>query len=355
MDSSTPADFDPVSATVPQIMEEFVSQRVKRWKARQENVPDRELAAVIGAMCWDNDFLPRRGPGCLLPDGRGGHAYVPYDERREGLPADLQQRIDILNRWVRNPENAPALRKLDKLLEKEVNEKCFWEFLDGGSAERVDFHGKAETTDKQIKMLAKYRLMEGGFDVSPHDKRHPHFKFGVSDVNEFGNISMNWRYLNWDCTEGEVLRCLNDYSRSSFSPENVLGRLLRDLDTIHHPEDAVMEAEKLGNELQAPKPVQNEPEWSYFLCGLDDATIPIEDITWTSLRLSPNDFKVMKRMSREQSRWPIIFRRSQLRHYQLCFRVHQLQLRQLQYCQEVEKDAALKALDQSGKPYLEGG
>lgn len=110
--------------------------------AKQRKMPNRELAAQIVAMCWDHDFLPQAGPGCLMSGCNGGYVYVPYDESREGLPLDFQNRINELERWFKNPANGSVLRKMDKILEKEVNEKCFWEFLDGGNASRIDFHGK---------------------------------------------------------------------------------------------------------------------------------------------------------------------------------------------------------------------
>lgn len=145
MDNSSTLKSAPVRLTPQQAMEEFISQRVSRWQAKQEKVLDRELAAQIVAMCWDYGSLPRKGPGCLLPDHKGGYVYVPYDDSRDGLSPELEERIEKLERWLRDPVNTPALRLMDKVLEKEVNEKCFWEFLDGGNASRIDFHGKAST------------------------------------------------------------------------------------------------------------------------------------------------------------------------------------------------------------------
>ena len=145
MDNSLRPAGGPVRLTPQQAMEEFISQKVSRWRAKEEKVPDRNLAAQIIAMCWDYGSLPRKGPGCLLPDHKGGYVYVPYDDSRDGLAPELEERMEKLERWLRDPTNTPALRLMDKILEKEVNEKCFWEFLDGGNASRIDFHGKAST------------------------------------------------------------------------------------------------------------------------------------------------------------------------------------------------------------------
>jgi hypothetical protein len=129
--------------TLEQAMEEFISQKVSRWWTKQEKVADKELGAQIVAMSWDYASLPPKGPGCLLPDHKGGYVYVPYDDSREGLPPELEERAAKLDNWFKNPANTPTLRRMDKVLENEVNEKCWWEFLDGGSAARLDFHGKA--------------------------------------------------------------------------------------------------------------------------------------------------------------------------------------------------------------------
>jgi hypothetical protein len=142
MDISLRAEGDPAQLTPQQIIEELISERVNRWMTKQITVPNRELAAELVAMCWDYDFIPETGPGCLLPDHMGGYTYIPYDESRDGLPDELRHRADTLDHWAKDPANAPALRKIDKLLEKEVNATCFWDFLDGGNASRIDFNGK---------------------------------------------------------------------------------------------------------------------------------------------------------------------------------------------------------------------
>jgi hypothetical protein len=143
MDTSFHAEGWPAQLTAQQIMEELVSQRVESWKAKQEKVPDPEVAAKIIAMCWDYDSLPLSGPGCLMCDKNGEYTYVTYDSVSRGaLPADLQQRIDVLDRWLRDSKNNTVLRELDKMMEKKMDDECFYEFLDGGSPQRVDFHGK---------------------------------------------------------------------------------------------------------------------------------------------------------------------------------------------------------------------
>lgn len=150
MDNSFRVEIDPARLTPEQMIEALIQERVDRWTARQVTMPDRELAVQLAAMWWDYDLLPASGPGCLLPDRMGGYIYVPYDEDRHGLPAELLHRMDMLENWTRNPVNAPALRQIDKLLEKEVNDTCFWEFLDGGNASRIDFNGKVSQFNRPL-------------------------------------------------------------------------------------------------------------------------------------------------------------------------------------------------------------
>ncbi|KAK4149212.1 hypothetical protein C8A00DRAFT_19071 [Chaetomidium leptoderma] len=296
----------PVRLTLQQIMDEFISQRVKRWKAKQVNVPNRELAARIAAMCWDYDSLPGLGPGCLLPDHKGDYVYIPYDDSRDDLPPDPEDRMAMADHWFTNPANTKLLQQADKMLEKQVNDKCFWEFLDGGSAARLDFHGK-------------------------------------------------WRTLPWSCAENAVVRCLEAFSRPLFTPESTLATHLKRLEIIHGPEDAAKEAQDLANELNSQRPLKDDPEWFYFLCGVNDATVPMEERDWQPLRRMPNDFKIMKRNSREVGKWPIIVRSRLLRHYKLCLRVHNLQKRQLEHGKEMGKAAVLGIGGDTGKPYFNEG
>jgi hypothetical protein len=400
MDTSSRAEGWPAQLTLPQIVEELVSHRVERWKAGQETVRNPEAAAKTAAMCWDYDSLPLNGPGCLIAEPEGGYAYVPYNDNvsREILPTDLRGRMEMLDRWLRDRENAPILPRLDKFTEKKVNDECFYEFLDGGSAERVDFHGKVSYSSslslgrpdrfdnrKQINILAKYRLMEtamDAFDVSPKDPHHLQFRFAITDITEFGNVQMKWLYLDWNCTELEFVKALAENSRPAFDPEAEIPRLLRHLETVFEPEDAAKEAEEYSKELQSLQPVKNEPEWTYFLCTPHEGTTFVENRTWTPLRRQPNDVKMMKRLSREQSKWPIIVRvrlrirlvcvpaslpRSSLtdireqpsqpaqwHHYKRCLRVHQLQARQLNHAKEEEKNMLGDVLTKDGKPYVLG-
>lgn len=142
MDSSSQVEGDPVGLTPEQFIQELVSLRVDRWRSKQKEVPDEELVAQLVALSWDYDSLPPEGPGCLISGGSTGHIYVPYDDSREGLPPEINDRIDKVNRWIADPANAPTLRKMDKILRRQVDNSCFLEFLDGGNASRIDFIGK---------------------------------------------------------------------------------------------------------------------------------------------------------------------------------------------------------------------
>lgn len=160
-------------------------------------------------------------------------------------------------------------------------------------------------------MLAKNRLTQNGaigVDVSPNDPNHPEFRFAATDITEFGKVRMKWHAFSWNCPEGDIILALEAYSRPSYSLASVLDTQLRYLEAIHHPEDAAKEAEELSEQLKAPQVPGNESGWVYFLCGRDEADVPLEDRDWSQLRKQPNDVKMMKRSSREQGKWPVVIR-----------------------------------------------
>ncbi|KAK4239794.1 hypothetical protein C8A03DRAFT_13845 [Achaetomium macrosporum] len=348
MASSSQPEDAAQAAAARRMIEEFVSLRVAHWKTKQRRITNQEVAAQIAALCWDYYSLAENGLGCLLPDREGGYVYVPYDDSREDLPPDILRCAKSLDRWEKDPANSSFILRMDRILEEEVDDKCFWEFLDGGDASGVDFQGK-------INILAKYRLIKGGVDVSPSHPLNPQFKFAVTLITEFGCAKMQWRYVNWGCSEKEIERCLDATPRTQYRLETVRTRQIRELENIEYPEDAANEAKYLIRELSSQRTVEYEAEWFYFLTGkLDEAPIRLErNHEWKTLK-TPNDVKLMKRSSREQGKWPIIARPWEMRHHDLCFAIFKLQQRQLLHAEKVEK-AALHVKDKTGEPYFTGG
>lgn len=113
-----------------------------RWKSRQFLIPNRELAAALAGHAGSYRALPRGQQGCLLPDAGGGYTFIPYNDDMTGLPPRILNRVNMLNAWTRLPQAAPIMVQVDKLLEAEVNKKCWFDFLYGGDASEVDFDGK---------------------------------------------------------------------------------------------------------------------------------------------------------------------------------------------------------------------
>ncbi|KAK3902105.1 hypothetical protein C8A05DRAFT_15785 [Staphylotrichum tortipilum] len=288
MDKLYQVDDGASELTLPQLMEELIAQKIRCWRAKQETIPDSRIAEPLVAMCWGNDGNLRKRPGCLLPDHKGGYIYVPYDE---GDPTpELKAGVERLEKALKDKANAGLVRKMDKALERQVNEKCFWEFLGGhgGDGARIDFHGKA-----------------------------------ITDITEFGAVHMHWRNLNWDCTESAVVLTLSTFSRPNFTPESALRAQLADLATVEHPPDA------------------DDPNWLYILCAAaDEPKVPAEDRDWAPLRRQPNDVKLVKRLSRETGKWPVIIRPWQLRHYKLCHQISRLQKTQTGYLLMLEEAKA---------------
>jgi hypothetical protein len=178
-------------------------------------------------------------------------------------------------------------------------------------------------------MLAKNRLTQNGLvgvDVSPDNPRNPDFRFAATDINEFGNVRMKWHTFSWNCPEGDIVLALEAYSRPSYTPASVLDTQLKYLEAIHHPENAAKEAEDLAAKLKASQAPKNEPQWLYFLCAQDEADVLLEERDWAQMRKQPNDIKMMKRMSREQGKWPVIIRVGSVSHTHTYTHTHSLSL-----------------------------
>ena len=145
-------DDDSLRPMLEKIIKELVSQRLLCWMAKKEKITDQALGAQIFAMCWDFGSMPDQGPGCLIPNPKGGYAYVPYDDSTEGVGPELEARVERLGRWC--GENHAGVERMDKMMEKEVDERCWWEFLEGGDASGVDFHGKVSVFSRWSKTAA---------------------------------------------------------------------------------------------------------------------------------------------------------------------------------------------------------
>lgn len=145
-------------STILQIKEELISQVLTSWVAQQYPIPDPAVAAEMAAMSWDFDSLPAEGPGCMMKLTRtkeGEYVYIPYDDSLDGMEDAMVERVKRMEEWMRSPENVEAIRKLDRELEREVDESCFWELLQQGeSAERVDLSGKVSSTQEYTASYA---------------------------------------------------------------------------------------------------------------------------------------------------------------------------------------------------------
>jgi hypothetical protein len=151
-------------------------------------------------------------------------------------------------------------------------------------------------------------MAKNGIDVSPDNPDQPEFRFGLTDVNDTGKVTMKWNSLNWACTAQTVLECMEVYSRQTYHPLDMIPRQVRELGCIHQPEDAATEAQALAVELTSQsRIVGGEKPWAYFLCKSSEGNRRMEDQAWTPLG-NLDDIRMMKRLAREHSMWPIIMR-----------------------------------------------
>ncbi|KAL2260238.1 hypothetical protein VTK26DRAFT_5837 [Humicola hyalothermophila] len=266
-----------------------------------------------------------------MPDPTGGYVYVPYlNDGKDNLPADLVERIKQFEAFMSDPVNLQLIQEADGLMEAEVNEKCFWEFLDGGNASQIDFHGK-------IKMLARYRLMRDGIDVSPNDPTDPMFHFVIVNMDQFGRSDMKWCRLEWGGHYEEIVDRLEESTRLSFTYDEILPKMIWELNNIQEDEAAKKEAKALIARLQTERPDRpNDTKWMYFLCNKDENLRKLEEKRWVPLETA-NDFKMMRRRARELGRWPVIVRPWHYRHHENCNRTRLLQKRQIDYCRSLHQ------------------
>ncbi|GAB1320461.1 hypothetical protein MFIFM68171_10671 [Madurella fahalii] len=298
---------------------------------------------MMGSMCYS--WETRRGGqlGCILPDREGGHAFIPYDDDKKGLPGDLLKLTWKLESWAANSLSRPFMLQVDKLLEDEVRDKCL-PYLKNADPSRLDFLEK-------VRILAKYRLMQESFDaLRSNDPRKLAFRFIISEVTEYGHVNMKWDYMDWKCNEEAIAGRLNGSSPPQHDTEALLPRQIRELKRINDPEDGKSEARAMIKELESPKAVENEALWSYFIYDGKKGSRRMEDQHWTPLSRA-SDFSKMKRLARERGQFPVFMRTWHLRFYNVCSRIRQLQERQLQYHNQLYK-AAIKA-DPIAKAYFD--
>ncbi|KAH6624823.1 hypothetical protein B0J18DRAFT_191995 [Chaetomium sp. MPI-SDFR-AT-0129] len=348
-------------STILEIKEELISQVLTLWTSHQYPIPDPAIAAEMAAMSWDYDSLPASGPGCLMKLTRtqeGEYVYMPYDDNMDGMEEAMVARVEKTAEWMRDPENGAAIRRLDGVLEREVDENCFWELLEqGGGAERVDRIGK-------VKMLARQRLTQkGGIDVFAYNPRMPFFRVGAIDVTYLGQVKMRWFKFPWDSAEQPIINAVNGFcgtaQNPSFDPAQALASLITQLEAIHHPQPTAQAAEEMIALVQAQGPIQEPAKdgWVYMFSDWDKLGQPLERMGWTHTEKSLNDIKRLRRLSREKSQWPIFVRPSLLQHYNRCMKLAKLQWSQMQYCHMLEQQALQRGgyYSKEEEPYFQQG
>ncbi|KAK3682636.1 hypothetical protein B0T22DRAFT_494309 [Podospora appendiculata] len=276
------------------IKEEFISQRIQCWTAKRQPMTEGEITTRYATATFVTPKPPGLKPGSLFPSPSGGYVFE-------------------LECWACDYRNSELLKNIEKLLDEEVEDKCYWEFREGGDVSSLDFRGK-------------YRLLSNPICAGLDHISGGQFKFGVCKVDSYGYITMVWRYLDRKCTLEDMVDKLKDFSRhSSFQPQRVIHRQLKEIDSIMQHLGAATEVVDLKQELLQ---FQNEAEtenkadglentkWNFFMCNRETANLGMESRSWKALD-GLEGFYTLKREAKASGMRPVFVNPWQLRFYKI--------------------------------------
>lgn len=164
-------------------------------------------------------------------------------------------------------------------------------------------------------MIARQRLTaDGGVDVFSYNPRMPCFRVGAINITEFGQVNMRWFKFPWNSAEQPIINAINAFTgtaqKPSFCHTYALNSLITQLEAIHHPETTAQVAEDMIAMVRAQGPIRESAEdrWAYMFSDWDKVGQPLENMGWRNVDKSLNDIKRLRRLSREQGKWPIFVR-----------------------------------------------
>ncbi len=129
-----------IPSVAAQIKDAFVKERMNRWRLEAETLDEQGLLEKMTQMTFYSPLSPQ--PGLIIPNLHGGYEYIPLergDVLRPNIPEDHMAKINQLRLFHNNPSNAQVIKEVEKEMDKEIEEKCFWEFLDDGDASGMGF------------------------------------------------------------------------------------------------------------------------------------------------------------------------------------------------------------------------
>ncbi|KAK3331953.1 hypothetical protein B0T19DRAFT_397770 [Cercophora scortea] len=323
--TSTPSS--PTTASMEyKIKEEFINQCIQCWTAKKQPMTESEIITHYAAANFVTPKPPGAKPGSLLPNPSGGYVFVPYDRDPAGIPELLRRRILELECWACDSRNSELLKSVEKLIDEEVQEKCYLEFQEGSDVSSLDFRGKVE-------LCAQYRLLSNhvyaGLDLISGGQ----FKFGACKVDSYGNITMAWHHLDWKCTLEDMVDKLEAFSRpSSFQPHRVIPGRLKEINSVIQHLEAASGAVDLKQELvqfQCQAETENNTDehgnadWKFFMCNRETVNPGMESRSWKALD-GLEGFYSLRREAKRSGMWLVLINPRQLRFYKMSQSIEKL-------------------------------
>ncbi|KAK3379481.1 hypothetical protein B0T24DRAFT_717045 [Lasiosphaeria ovina] len=291
-------------AAARQIKEEFVKLRMDSWKSNQIPIENTDQAANIAALGLDSSLVATPGNGCLVPVIGGWRVFVPFDDDAAAaagvsVAREFDGRFSEMHCWAENLANGATLKEVEGLLDAEIEDKCFWEFLDGGDASRLSFYDK-------IRLCAQYRLEGSTIYPSVKDPRVNQFKFGVCNIAEYGTTSTTWHYIDWSFTASQMEAVLKAMPRPRFRPQQFIPYQIHQLKSIDRPRYAVKLAWNMISRLAA-QDLNAEPpnRLSYFFARNESDPRPAVYGKMGQIQ-TLNDFEMMKQDARRSGAQPVL-------------------------------------------------
>lgn len=112
------------TASAEAIKEEFITQRMKTWLAKAQDVRPHEYLSRFFSLSVNGNVAPEANDFMVI-SCQGQCKLIPLDDDSATDP-QLRERSEVLGRWAANPVNKHILAEIEQLLVKEIREKIWW-------------------------------------------------------------------------------------------------------------------------------------------------------------------------------------------------------------------------------------
>ncbi|KAH8890913.1 hypothetical protein GQ53DRAFT_866536 [Thozetella sp. PMI_491] len=286
------------------IKDVFIKERIDRWRLKAETLDRNGLLEKMAQMSFSSPLNSQ--PGLIIPNLHGDYEYIPL-ERGDTLAADTPEdhlRVVIeLRLFFHHAANAQLVKEIEAELDREIADKCFWEFLDTENATNMSFVDKVE-------LVAEYRLAGRHADIAPYHRRideNPNMNVIVYDVSGYGNTESKQMSFPWNESDSQILLAIEAFSPPEISAGLV--KLVDGRDTKGWPPSMV---ERIKSVLIRPNVQQRHPDDPDFIYCVSTtkhehagspARASISGEPWGPLKIAE-----MRKRCKETGGWALLIR-----------------------------------------------